>query len=777
MLCTALVACDGNLKAEPQDDAGMVGADALEGDTLEGTAEVRVAMYDDRAEHQYYLNTDEGLHVRIFFEAEPAHLEPDSRLALVGHWNREKSLREPTFNATSMLMDEGGHDHGGHEHPGRANFAAISAGLRTPMLHRVAVLMLGTPSYTRAQALAQVNQTAGSAGSFLTENSDGIDSYEGDVFGPYNVDTSDCANRTDEIADLAKAAAAAEGKNLSAYTNVAILLPPGSSCGWGGLGAVGSPGSTRQRLTWYNNRFTCHLVAHELGHNLGFHHSHSTACGSSMYTSNRAGCKDTEYGDVFDVMGDGDCVGAHFSAPQKQYMSWLDNCEDVTARGTAVVNLSPLEGDCGVRSLRIPVPGESNFYYLEFRKVSAGAFAGAAGADRVILSVSDDAAKVRPNLYRLDSTPGSSRGVKDGWLTVGTTYDLPGSVQIQVIEVADVARVRVTMAGGQAPICRSGQIVGADTSGRFGVGCSETDGCPSDPNKTAPGLCGCGVSDADTDGDGTPDCTDSCASDPKKTAPGSCGCGVPEGTCAGAYQGENATAQSGTTTAATSSGYTGTGYADFGGNGTWIEWNNIFAATAGNYLLTFRYANRSTTARSCTVLRNGSSAGSVAFSSTGSWTTWATATLTVSLRAGNNTIRVLANTSNGGPNLDKLELSAVGTPDECPNDPNKTAPGLCGCGVAEGTCAPPVSVSMSKATYAVNENIVVNFAGAAGSSTDWVGLFAAGAAHSSYLTYQYTAGKVSGSMTFAGRAAGSYEARLFFNDSYTLKAKVSFTVK
>jgi alpha-tubulin suppressor-like RCC1 family protein len=36
------------------------------------------------------------------------------------------------------------------------------------------------------------------------------------------------------------------------------------------------------------------------------------------------------------------------------------------------------------------------------------------------------------------------------------------------------------------------------------------DGCPNDPNKTSPGICGCGVSDADTDGDGTVDCNDAC---------------------------------------------------------------------------------------------------------------------------------------------------------------------------------------------------------------------------------------------------------------------------
>ena len=38
-----------------------------------------------------------------------------------------------------------------------------------------------------------------------------------------------------------------------------------------------------------------------------------------------------------------------------------------------------------------------------------------------------------------------------------------------------------------------------------------TDGCPDDNTKAAPGDCGCGVSDADTDGDGVPDCTDACS--------------------------------------------------------------------------------------------------------------------------------------------------------------------------------------------------------------------------------------------------------------------------
>ncbi len=55
---------------------------------------------------------------------------------------------------------------------------------------------------------------------------------------------------------------------------------------------------------------------------------------------------------------------------------------------------------------------------------------------------------------------------------------------------------------------------------------NNTDGCDNDPLKTAPGICGCGVSDVDTDNDGTADCNDQCPTDPAKVNFGACGCGV-----------------------------------------------------------------------------------------------------------------------------------------------------------------------------------------------------------------------------------------------------------
>jgi len=54
------------------------------------------------------------------------------------------------------------------------------------------------------------------------------------------------------------------------------------------------------------------------------------------------------------------------------------------------------------------------------------------------------------------------------------------------------------------------------------------DGCPSDPLKWDPGQCGCFNPDTDTDGDLTADCVDGCPTDPNKIAPGVCGCGVPD---------------------------------------------------------------------------------------------------------------------------------------------------------------------------------------------------------------------------------------------------------
>jgi hypothetical protein len=126
------------------------------------------------------------------------------------------------------------------------------------------------------------------------------------------------------------------------------------------------------------------------------------------------------------------------------------------------------------------------------------------------------------------------------------------------------------------------------------------------------------------------------------------------------YQAEASTSASGCSVATDQAGYTGSGFVDYGRANTWIEWNNVNVATAGRYVMSFRFANGSSDSRTSAVFINGTLLGSVPFNSTGQgWASWRTVSFMVNLRAGYNTVRVIANTSNGGPNLDKLEVSSL----------------------------------------------------------------------------------------------------------------------
>ncbi|MDH5672087.1 MAG: hypothetical protein OEZ06_08055 [Myxococcales bacterium] len=67
-----------------------------------------------------------------------------------------------------------------------------------------------------------------------------------------------------------------------------------------------------------------------------------------------------------------------------------------------------------------------------------------------------------------------------------------------------------------------------DTDGDVDGTADCVDGCPADGAKTAPGQCGCGAADTDGDVDGVADCVDGCPADASKTAAGTCGCGSPD---------------------------------------------------------------------------------------------------------------------------------------------------------------------------------------------------------------------------------------------------------
>ncbi|MEV0569475.1 GDSL-type esterase/lipase family protein [Dactylosporangium sp. NPDC050588] len=145
-------------------------------------------------------------------------------------------------------------------------------------------------------------------------------------------------------------------------------------------------------------------------------------------------------------------------------------------------------------------------------------------------------------------------------------------------------------------------------------------------------------------------------------------------TCAGAIESNHA-------------GYSGTGFCN-GDNavGAAVQFT-VSAATAGTATLGIRYANGGTANRPADLLVNDAAGQpATAFDPTGAWTTWTTKTLTATLHAGNNTIRLTATTAAGLPNIDYLAVepgagpSAPGRPPECTG----SSPIVCHYGVAPG---------------------------------------------------------------------------------------------
>ncbi|OLB80307.1 MAG: hypothetical protein AUI14_07195 [Actinobacteria bacterium 13_2_20CM_2_71_6] len=111
------------------------------------------------------------------------------------------------------------------------------------------------------------------------------------------------------------------------------------------------------------------------------------------------------------------------------------------------------------------------------------------------------------------------------------------------------------------------------------------------------------------------------------------------------------------TVATNHTGFTGTGFVDYANvAGSFVEWT-VTRSAAGGATLTIRYANGSTANRPMAISVNGGTPVTVNFPGTGSWNIWQTATVTVNLAAGTDTVRATATAAAGGPNVDWLEVA------------------------------------------------------------------------------------------------------------------------
>ncbi len=261
-------------------------------------------------------------------------------------------------------------DGGAAIQPQEAGIAAAAGERRTLLM---VINMTTAPGYygeATAQEGAGVLFTDGySVDSVYRESSFGQLSFPGDRPSdviilddiPYN---AGCPFYT--IAANADSAASAAGIDLSTYQHKIYLVPPASisDCTWLALGELGSFGSTSPRRSW-STRNEAVVHAHEIGHNLAWHHAATDP--------DNNGTVNSEYGDISDVMGYC-CYTRKFNAPHMDQIGWFDSIAgtvvDVTAGGDytiAVLGSDPnLSSDPQV--LRIDRLDSVNDYYLSYRQ-------------------------------------------------------------------------------------------------------------------------------------------------------------------------------------------------------------------------------------------------------------------------------------------------------------------------------------------------------------------------------------------------------------------------
>jgi pectate lyase len=140
-------------------------------------------------------------------------------------------------------------------------------------------------------------------------------------------------------------------------------------------------------------------------------------------------------------------------------------------------------------------------------------------------------------------------------------------------------------------------------------------------------------------------------------------CALPEAACNIVIQ-ENATGYCGVNgkvdVSGEHSGYTGIGYLDTtNAVGSGIDWG-IYVRSAGTYTFLWRFANGSTDRPARLLVNAVEMAASINFPATGAWENWTTATVHITLPAGNAAIRLEATTSGGCANIDYFKVSGEG---------------------------------------------------------------------------------------------------------------------
>jgi|GEM_PF-5621695 len=314
-----------------------------------------------------------------------------------------------------------------------------------------------------------------SSDGLLTFNSDRDANGTVDIFGPYTIANSSAGCDYRAWGTAAEAAATAAGVNLSLYNHRLFIIPQSteSACSWAGIANVGCTTTCR---AWSNLCTNITVIAHELGHNLGFEHS-------AADFDNSGGVD--QYGDLACNMGAGAGQVSVFNAPKKDQLGWFDHTSgkmiEVTRSGT--YSLSALENRASDSStpqvLKIRkgngTTGLGEFYYVSFRsRINSYGQIASVYRDKTHVHRFDLSGNDYSKLVKLLST-GESFTDTDLGFTVSQTAAASGVATVQVTLASSVTPLPGVEGGGATPSGSDSDGDGVSDAQEISAGSSSTD--------------------------------------------------------------------------------------------------------------------------------------------------------------------------------------------------------------------------------------------------------------------------------------------------------------
>lgn len=308
---------------------------------------------------------------------------------------------------------------------------------------------------------------------FITKASWGQTSLNADVFGWFVTDVATGNCQIQAASTAAESMAAAQGIDLSQYTNRVYIFPYSTACSWiagtsDGIGGYRSwivldptfcPDSRGACQSW-------HLFAHELGHNLGLWHASRLSCvdeaGQPVTLSDN--CTLAEYMDGYDVMG---CCGSElFSNFNRARAGWIPAAKQVTIAESGDYTITPA-GSQSSNIYRI-ADGAGYYLYLENRNEPSSAYTlGHSGSTLLIRRSADYFCPVPcspsppgGNTALLDANPGGNGDA----LPLGATAIFPHT-PATITNLSFDGTNNLVRVGGLAPPPRPQCSDGIDNDG------------------------------------------------------------------------------------------------------------------------------------------------------------------------------------------------------------------------------------------------------------------------------------------------------------------------